>query len=276
MRRSIWRWPRVVTPTAGKPIVIDLPVEKFAFKAPNPQSTADVFAGRWASELAGVLPNVRTGGVDHFTSDPRPRFLLKNFANADGNLRGKSILELGPLEGAHTYQLEKLGATALTAIDANVEAYLKCLIVKELCGLKIAQFLYGDFVEYLRQEEKRWDIIFCCGVLYHMTHPLDLIELLIRRTDRVFVWTHYYSPDFHKALTPISTQFQGKQFTYYRRRNVDRDYRRYWGSGFESSCVLKREDILAVFALGGLKNYEIHQEDVEHPNGPSFSISFWR
>ncbi len=36
-----------------------------------------------------------------------------------------NILELGPLEGAHTYQLRIL------AIEANAEAFLKCLVVKE-------------------------------------------------------------------------------------------------------------------------------------------------
>ena len=62
---------------------------------------------------------------------------------------GFRILELGPLEGAHTYQLEKLGAAEIVAIEANKEAFLKCLIIKELAQLERARFLLGDFVTYL-------------------------------------------------------------------------------------------------------------------------------
>jgi hypothetical protein len=60
-----------------------------------------------------------------------------------GRLDDMSLLELGPLEGAHTYQLEKLGAKSILAIEANVEAFLKCLITKEITGLQVAKFMLG-------------------------------------------------------------------------------------------------------------------------------------
>jgi Protein of unknown function (DUF1698) len=84
-----------------------------------------------------------------------------------------TVLELGPLEGAHTYRLQQLGAGRILAIESNVEAYLKCLIVKEALGMKRAEFMLGDFTLYLQECTERFDLVFCCGVLYHMQDPLS-------------------------------------------------------------------------------------------------------
>jgi hypothetical protein len=97
------------------------------------------------------------------------------------------------LEGAHTYQFEKLGAAEVIAIEANVEAYLKCLIVEELTGILRAKFLLGDIVEYLRYD-RRHDLVFCCGVLYHMAGPVELVRLMASRTNLISVWSHYLRP----------------------------------------------------------------------------------
>jgi hypothetical protein len=41
---------------------------------------------------------------------------------------GRRVLELGPLEGAHTHMLEQHGADSIVAVKANRSAYSKCLI----------------------------------------------------------------------------------------------------------------------------------------------------
>ena len=53
-----------------------------------------------------------------------------------GSIEGFRILELGPLESGHTYQLERLGAGSILCIEASPEFYLKSLIIKEILGLK--------------------------------------------------------------------------------------------------------------------------------------------
>jgi len=52
-------------------------------------------------------------------------------------MKGKKVLELGPLEGAHTYMLEKAGGDVLS-IEGNHGAYIRCLIVKNFYGLKLS------------------------------------------------------------------------------------------------------------------------------------------
>src|SRR5664280_1000806 len=149
-----------------EPIRAELSAKKFELRTPAPQNAIDIFSHRWASDLADVVPGVQSGQARHFGADPRPAFAF-NHIKPDVVARGARILELGPLEGGHTYQFERLGAAEIIAVEANVEAYLKCLIVKELAGLKRARFLLGDVIQYLLKDTSRYDLIFCCGVLYH-------------------------------------------------------------------------------------------------------------
>jgi hypothetical protein len=190
------------------------------------------------------------------------------------------VLELGPLEGAHTYQLERLGADVV-AIEANTEAYLKCLLVKELCGLRRARFLYGDCLEYLRHSDEQFDMVFCCGILYHMVNPVELIEMMATRTRRVFVWTHYHEPNSKAVncrsdVVPVTVQRGGEKYTYYKRNNVDRASPVFWGGNGLSASLMTREDIIRAFYRQGLVQNLVHAEEPTHPGGPAFSLSVWK
>jgi hypothetical protein len=259
---------------AEHPVQSVLRFEKFTQRAPTPQNAVDIFRDRWASDISEIVPGIHSGPTGHFAGDPRPEFLLKNFASAQGNLAGMRILELGPLEGAHTFQLERLGADEVVAIEANAEAYLKCLVVKEILELKKARFLYGDFLEYLREDSAKWSIIFCCGVLYHMIDPIALIELMSQHTDRVFVWTHYVTNESQSRY--ISVTKGGEQFRYYSHVYSGRDSGTFWGGVQDKSFWMSRDDILRAFKMYGFVNVDVHHEEPDHQNGPCFSISLWK
>jgi len=259
----------------GHDIVTELRLPKFNLMAPGAQAVIDLLQGRWTSDIGQVIPGVVSGTTGLF-ADPRVGFAVKTFAGAEGDLRGQRVLELGPLEAAHTFQLERLGAEVV-AVESNTEAFLKCLIVKELTRLHRAQFLYGDFVQYLRSTNgERFDLIFCCGVLYHLPDPLDLIEAMAARTRRVFVWTHYQGEARKTGTVAESVGRGGERYTYYRRQNVDRRSPGYWGGGQASSTLMPRNDILRAFERHGFTHSDIHHEEPDHPGGPCFSASFWR
>jgi Methyltransferase domain len=253
-----------------------LEFDKFCDRAPDAQNVVDLFYGRWASDLSEVVPGLASGASRLFREDTRPRFLLKNFANPFGNLEGCRILELGPLEGAHTFQLERLGASEIVAIEANAEAYLKCLIVKELFGLTRSRFLYGDFVKFFEATERRFDIIFCCGVLYHMEDPLKLIEMMSNSADRLFIWTHYWAAETGPRREAVPVERFGEQFAYHRLAYGDRGSGTFWGGNADSSSWLSRPDILRAVQAAGMNNVDIHAEHIEHQHGPCFSLSAWR
>ena len=151
---------------------------------PDDAAALELFNGEWTSRLPGL--EARSGSAALFSGDERPLWM----ASAAGGVSGKRVLELGPLEGGHTYQLERLGAK-LTAIEANALAFQRCLIVKNLYQLQ-AKFLLGDFVRYLETTDERFDAVFASGVLYHMASPVHVVRHMCRVADQVFLWTHYF------------------------------------------------------------------------------------
>jgi hypothetical protein len=242
----------------------------FSRNLPTIENAIAIF-DNWVSALP--IPGTPGGNAQMFLpeQDPRPSYVCDIF----GSLEQFKVLELGSLEGGHSYQLEKLGAKAITGIEANAESFLKSLIIKEALGLK-AKLLYGDFIKYLETVEIRYDLIFACGVLYHMTDPLHLLHLISRRTDRVFIWTHYVSiEDTRNSTECFDVSHEGFSCRYYKYfYDPNHDTRRY--SGLESySCHLLKADILR--ALNHFEFGKIHvmKDDARGP-GSSLSIVAYR
>lgn len=158
----------------------------YVAEAPSDRQTADIFKGLWASKLP--LKDVDTGYATLW-EDPRTEWFIERL----GDLRGKSVLELGPLEGAHTYMMTRAGANVL-AIEANTNAYLRCLVAKELLNMENCKFLLGNFNAFIDQNQgQKYDIILCLGVLYHLEDPLLTLRNLMQMSDSICIWSTFYS-----------------------------------------------------------------------------------
>jgi hypothetical protein len=259
----------------GKPLDA---LDQYVSVAPSLQTALDVFDGQWTSRLPGDYANLRAGEVPLF-QDPR----IQWFIEALGGVQGKNILELGPLEGGHTYMLEAAGAASIVAIEANSHAYLRCLIVKEILGLRDARFLCGDFVEHLRGTTQRYDACLGSGVLYHMTNPVELLSLLSQVTDRVCLWTHYYDESVLSKRPEIWKAFRGsetKEHAGYTHTLFHRYYEKealgwqgFCGGSRPTSRWLSRDDILGCLRHLGHERISIGFDNPEHPNGPSFALT---
>jgi hypothetical protein len=252
-------------------------IGKFELRPPSVQNAIDIFAGRWASDLTPVCDVTGTGTADLFR-DPRPR-MAADALGRDGRLDGCLVLELGPLEAAHTYLLAQLGAAEIVAVEANTEAFLKCLVVKEALGLANARFLCGDIVAYLERCDRRFDLIFCSGVLYHMVDPVGLIRLIAEHTDRCFVWTHYFSPEpsnDRMERTPRSVSRFGFETTYHELTYPDMESGRFWGGNRPVQAWMEKAAILDAFAHFGLAQQAILDETLDHPAGRCMSFAAWR
>lgn len=154
---------------------------------PSPANAVRLFEGEWASKLPPVDGVELSSGKNLLFEDERI-----TWANEQFDFRNKAVLELGPLEGGHSYMMERMEASRVLALEANSRAFLKCLIVKEIYQLERCEFLLGDFVEFLRKNALRFDCCVASGVLYHMQDPAELIALIARTSDRALIWTHYY------------------------------------------------------------------------------------
>ena len=149
----------------------------------SPESMFGIMKG-WTTqfEINGKL----TGGTAMWQTSPYLSWLME----AVGGVCYKRILELGPLEGAHTKMMIEQGAREIIAVEGLSDCLLKCLIVKEVFELDRARFIFGDFCHYVANHKgDKFDFVLASGVLYHQTNPANLIYDLAKITDEVAVWS---------------------------------------------------------------------------------------
>lgn len=255
-------------------------LDEYCYAPPGPQNALDIFAGEWSCRLPPPFEQLRAGHAPLFRD-----LRIEWAAQALGGVQGQRVLELGPLEGGHSYLLEQLGAASVLAIEANARAFLKCLIVKEIVPLTRTKFLCGDFLEYLRRDPPRFDLALACGVLYHLRQPAALIRWLARITDRLIVWTHYYDEAAIQAAPRLRARFSagavaeedGFRYQVYRQRYGEalRSIG-YCGGSADHSSWMTRTDVLTCLRYFGFDNVQIHREEPGHANGPCFLLAAQR
>jgi hypothetical protein len=230
-----------------------------------------IFEGNWSS----AVPGFPTGQVSLF-DDNR----IYWFEEKLGGFAGCNVLELGPLEGGHSTMLTQRGAKVL-AIEANIQAYLRCLIIKDLLGLTNVQFLLGDFLKYLEQDLPRFDFVLASGVLYHMQDPVDLLSKIAAAANTIGLWTHYYdqeiiqSKDFLRekfSVTPHIVKMGKKNIVMYEQYYLKSlEWNGFCGGMQPTSMWMTKESILGLLEELGF-TYEIGEDDKDHPNGPAFCV----
>ena len=240
--------------------------ERYTAQAPDPQVTLDLFRGEWSSRVPIAFAS--TGHAALFRDD-RITWLIEQ----DQSYPDKVALELGPLEAGHTYMLERAGY-AVTAVEANNRAFLKCLVVKELLGLK-SHFLFGDLNEHLKTCPEA-GLCVASGILYHQLDPINTLRLIAAKAERLFLWTHYY--DHRYCQTPNFTQtptIQALPFPhtlYPRGYNQALEWDGFCGGPAPSANWLSRADLLQALDHVG---FEVKATAFDHPthqNGPCLAL----
>jgi Protein of unknown function (DUF1698) len=244
--------------------------------APSPKNAIEIFAGQWASKFPPPFDNL-TNGAARLFEDSRVEWAISKV----GGVAKKRILELGPLEGGHTFMLDRAGAAEVLAIESNTRAYLKCLVAKELLGMPSARFTCGNFEVYLDQTSDRFDLVFASGVLYHMVKPVELIAKIAAITDAVFLWTHFYDERFlsanprtaHRIVDPTPSEFQGYRHELHRHEyGAALASPGFCGGSRPHAYWMTRQGILDALRHFGFSSIETSHEQPDHPNGPAFSV----
>ncbi len=243
--------------------------------APSAQTAIDAVPDTWASRLPDPLQHVRAGYAELF-DDRRIRWAFERL----GGVSGASVLELGPLEGGHSYMAQQAGAARIVGVEANSKAFLKCLVVKELLGLNRCSFLCGEITEYLRSSQESFDVCIACGILYHMVNPIELLDLISQRASRLFMWTHIYSDDALKnpALTrKFGARHQihhnGTSYDVVRHNySIDNRLIGFWGGVSSYSNWITRSSLMDALRNFGWEDIEIAFDEPLFQNGPALAL----
>jgi SAM-dependent methyltransferase len=252
-------------------------LDAYILTEPNEQNVLDIFKGEWSSRLPDKFGLNTEPGFARLFEDARVIWteeVLGSFANWD-------ILELGPLEGGHSYMFQERNANKVISIEANTRAYLKCLCIKEILKLNKVEFKLGDLMCFLENDSKKYDMVFASGVLYHMEDPIKLLKLISRVSERLFVWTHYYDKsviseikELSDKFGPVKTlEFDGMQYECATQSYKQAlDWSGFCGGPKPTSKWLTRESILNALRRFGYTDIQVNFEHVDHQNGPSFAL----
>lgn len=264
-------------------------VREYVAGTPRKQSLADLFAGEWATRFPDDVGI--TAGESPLFEDGRIPWIIDQV----GGVVGMRILELGPLDGAHTAMLLAAGADEVIGVEANVRAFLRCLATKELLDLDGARFVLGEIGAYVEgavaswQQEgeaagKPFDLVLASGVLYHLLEPADLLLGLGALADRVFVWTHHFDRDAIEAhnqtglLSRVTTSAEkalpdGSTVTYHQHGyELGAIQKSFCGGPADASNWMELAGLHKVMALSGLALRVEAFDHRDHPNGPAIGI----
>jgi hypothetical protein len=252
-------------------------LDAYCMQPPGPQQVLDIFRGEWSSAMPAESGLQTQPGRAPLFEDDRVTWAVTQA----GGVSGKRILEIGPLEGGHTYMLERAGAAEVVAVEANTRSYLKCLCVKEVFQLRAVRFLLGDCVSFMERDPGGWDMVFASGILYHMKDPMGFLALLPKMAPKLLLWTHYFDDSIVRATPALAHKFgpiekssrNGFAFEF-----VEQSYKEalqwsgFCGGSAATSLWLTRDTILGFLRHLGYSRIEVSFETPDHPNGPAFAV----
>jgi hypothetical protein len=253
---------------------------KYTSFEPHQLNALAIFQDQWSSKFPN-LPELIGPGPHELFDDAR----INHLFTMVGDCKDWNVLELGPLEGGHSHMLNSR-VRSVMSIEANQNAFLKCLIVKNLFKLENVDFYWGDFTK-LRTTET-FDLVLAVGILYHMERPVELLEQISKLSSRVFFWTHYFEPDIKKwdsnLQSQIGTKWDIDATEMHSGENL-KDLRvvpylykeslgwaGFCGGPATQSRWIYKEDLINAFKSLGYSKVEISFDMPNHANGPAFCI----
>lgn len=249
--------------------------EQYEAGLPTHQKAIDALPG-WNSAFPPQFG--LTAGTHHLYADPRLEWAISKY----GDMSGKRVLEVGPLEGMHTYRLSKENPSVIEAIEANKPCFFRCLVTKQIMNTERAVFYLGDIQEWLKLPREPYDLAIASGVLYHMPDPADFLRALAAQSRAVFIWTHYFDdeamPRTDVRRAPFSESYEtrnidGFEVNYYERHYQDANKNAVFCGGLKDKHYwMRKSDIIELLRAFGLGNISIEHDNPNHPGGPSFSI----
>jgi 2-polyprenyl-3-methyl-5-hydroxy-6-metoxy-1,4-benzoquinol methylase len=177
-------------------------------------------------------------------------------------LTGKSILEVGCFEGIHTLGL-RLYSDDVTAIDVRPSNVIKTLTRLSMHGSNAK--VYVADVEKLSKEFGEFDLIFHCGVLYHLMSPVEHIFSMAQMCRHLFLDTHVAHGE------PGMSEKTFRDFTYRGAYHDEGGWLDPFSGKDPKAFWLTKEGLQEALRKAGFSTINVIEERAER-NGPRLAI----
>jgi hypothetical protein len=174
-----------------------------------------------------------------------------------------TILELGALEGAHTFLLaERPGVQRVLALEGREANLRKARFVQKLLQIGNVEFRQANLEHGELSTFGKFDAVFCSGLLYHLPEPWRLIDQLAAIAPVLFIWTQYAAESDAKDID------QGLRGAIHVEGGADEPL-----SGMSATAMwLTLDSLRTLLARSGYGKIEIIHDDPGHANGPAVTI----
>jgi hypothetical protein len=217
------------------------------------------------AEFAKLAPWVfqfRIDGADYggrisAAGDPRVDRFLRFAPEA------ATILELGALEGAHTFILAELpGIKRVLALEGRELNLRKARFVQNLLHIRNADFMQANLEHYDLAALGNFDAVFCSGLIYHLPEPWKLIEQLPAIAPKLFIWTHY------AAEAEAHTIPGGLRGKIHHEGGAAEPL-----SGMSPTATwLTLESLISLLSASGYQSVQVMLDEPTHANGPAVTL----
>ena len=177
----------------------------------------------------------------------------------------RSVLELGSLEGGHTIALARQPSVShVLGLEGRRDNLRRAKFVKRVLGVHNVEFKHVNLEEpHALEGFGTHDAVFCCGLLYHLPRPWELLAQITTVTDNLFLSTHVCMPE------NASTAREGYEGTWYDEHGIDDPL-----SGLSNRSFWPTlESLEAMVRDAGFAQVETMRIDEHHPNGPIVELS---
>jgi SAM-dependent methyltransferase len=179
-------------------------------------------------------------------------------------LQGKRIVDLGCLEGGFTVEFARMGMNAL-GIEVRKSNFENCLYVKEQLSLSNLSFANDDVWNVASYGS--FDIVFCCGILYHLECPGQFVRQLAAICKKVIIINTHFATVSSNSRFPLGemTMHEGMEGRWFREYDPanDTELEKYKWSAWSNyrSFWLRREYIPHLLRNAG---FELAFEQFDH------------
>lgn len=206
-----------------------------------------------------VIDGRAYGGRYDAANDIRMTWFREHFPDA------RTILELGSLEGGHSFALAALPQVErVVALEGRQASLARASFVQELLGRDNVSFVRADLQQTDLSQFGSFDVVVCLGLLYHLPEPWRLVEQIARVSRSLFLWTHYAAP---RKAKKTRHGYRGRTY-------------REWLFLFEALSGLSpasfwpdRESLLRMLADHGFRRTTVIDDNPAHADGPAITLA---